>query len=386
MLTFALCDLDGNRLSSLTDRHNARVELGFNRGRTAKVDVSVEDPAAQMVHALRCNLKVWQRQSLIFNGPVLQPVRRAGNLVEIPAVGPEHRLAFAFVHQLAKFTTQDQSEILVDLIAHADEVLPAGGRSHGIIEGSTPASVDRTRNYPDGKNIWEAILEMSEVQRGPDFEFEPLDRTDGIVAAFNTFYPDAGRDLAQIVRFEYAGGYESLDELTLEESGEIVNRATVGGKARKGKRKDAYIAEHKDSQREFGVFASFEVLSDVKERDTLQDHAERLVKHSAYPMTFIDFVCKPEPPSLALRGGEDVEPTFGNPPLCGPDDDFWLGDSCTFADYTGGFNDEHVGKITDLTLQENDQGDCFVSGAAEPRLVSEGITGNLTFLREEKAT
>lgn len=363
MLSISVCNLDGEVLVPVLERRQTSIDVALNGQRFAKFRVSVEDAAAAAIAPLKTLVKVKLGTSLLFNGPILTAPLE-DEALSVSAVDPSHRLARAYVNGLAPFEDEDQSEILAQLVEHADasaSELADDVRSHGIIRGTLPATRDRKRDYPDGKNIWEALVEMSEVIGGPDFELEPLDRTDGVVAQLNTAQR-LGTDRTSQIRFEHAFGIDNVSELRPEESGEIINRAIVAGKSRKGKKPDAWKAELRDSMRAYGIHESFEVASDIKEIQTLRDHAEAVVAASAYPLTFF---------TLTPR----VEDSEGVPAF-GPDGDYWVGDTIGVESRQGLVERSLTGRITDATISEVEAtGEVQVALTCEPHLISGGITG-----------
>jgi hypothetical protein len=88
-------------------------------------------------------------------------------------------------------TVDDQTAIAWALITHHQN--KAGG-DYGITDGTTASGRKRTREYPveEHKNVFEALIQLSEVDDGFDFEFKP-DRS------FVTYYPRQGTRRSDIV-------------------------------------------------------------------------------------------------------------------------------------------------------------------------------------------
>lgn len=216
-LTWELLDPKGSRLAELKQRHpGAEVAIALNGKRTAQITLSLEDPAAELIRPFDRFLRVYLQNFLLFAGPIVVPrfdlstaagSAVAGEGVEVSAVDPSIRLAQSFTKDFARQTQIDQAEIMRRLMEHADrnatppasQGLPPGDiPHHGIVRGGWTGpftSILRDRSYPDGKQIWEALVEMSDVIGGPDFALTPVDaHGPGIWAQLDTHYPQQGTD------------------------------------------------------------------------------------------------------------------------------------------------------------------------------------------------
>lgn len=399
-LDWDLADLKGNRLIRLDNRRSGgNVEVGLNAARRAFCPLSLEDPALAIASAvdtvLRVVLKGPDEFSLpLFVGRVVIPEETSeadSSQLGLHAIDPMFSLerALARVVEGATwsarvFTATDQSAIMWALIA--------GAVDHGVIEGSLPASIARDRTYPPGKEVGPALIEMSEVIGGPDFELEPVITTGGTLARFNTYYPNQGTDRSASVVFVHGGSPQTALAFSHTPGGEeICNRfLAIGAPLDQEGEEEAppystnpsYLAEHAASIAKYGVFERREQWTDVQETETLQAHAESVVAASAYPTPYFDFSAAPE--QAEEETGEGVPPRFGI--------DYWLGDTIGIESYEGtadpdnGDDPTHslTGRVTDATVTELDSGQVAVKVSCAPSVSAAGVTGQaLTLLVPE---
>lgn len=88
-LKWALCDLDGNVLSYLTERlPGGSVVIERNGQRTAHLSVPVESDDGSLVSPFDTALKVWLNGDLIINGPVIAPRWASGSAIQAGNAGP----------------------------------------------------------------------------------------------------------------------------------------------------------------------------------------------------------------------------------------------------------------------------------------------------------
>lgn len=393
-LTWALCDAQGKRLAEIRERDGGSVTIPLNGIRTAVVNFSIEERAAALAYPLGVILKAWLGERIIFCGPILQP-RIASELatpsagsVEINAIDPGIYLQRAFVQSMPAMDNELQAEIMSRLMEEAD-ASPAeknnGILGHGIIDGNlNSGNKRRDRNYPDGKNIWEAMEQLSKVNSGPDFELEPLDRDDRTFARLNVYHPDQGSDRTERVRLQYGLGQHTAGDFTFEPDGsEVTNRATVVGQAKKGKRAPAYVAQVKESMRLFGIFERFEAIPDTDRVARLQSRAEALVASRAFPIEWFDVTPAVEIGGAAYGWARDasgapvqLDGSYGVPPRFAPDGDYWVGDRIRTDARVGEVDLSLDGRITDATIQEIDKaGNVMVDLTLAPLRIHGDVSG-----------
>lgn len=100
------------------------------------------------------------------------------------------------------YTSEDQGSIAWGLI---DSLNTAG--ETGIRLGAVEPTIQRDRTYPVGKHVGSALLQLSEVLEGPDFEFLPLDPvSEGGKLAELTVYASQGSDLEGELLWGFGSG------------------------------------------------------------------------------------------------------------------------------------------------------------------------------------
>lgn len=401
-LDLELCDRNQTVLTRLDNRRaGARVEIGINEARRGFCPLSLEDPA--YAHAdpvetiLRATLKGGPEDIVLLNGRVIIPEQgesEDGEELGLNAVDPLFQLDRALIRKAVgstweakTFTATDQSQIMMALIEAAT--------SHGIIKGSLPASVNRDRTYVPGKYVGSALREMSEVIGGPDFELEPVRASDGTLCQFNTFYPRQGEDKSADVVFAIGAAPYTATAFQFAPGGdEIVNRVVVIGAPLNNEGESpyatfpSYVAEHKASIEQYGLFEQVVQLEDVVEGSTLKAHAEAIIAASAVPVPYFDFVSAFE--QFSDEAGAGIPPVFGV--------DYWVGDTVGCHAYLDAArnNDsgqpvdaagnlieplELTGRVTDVTITETESGLLLVKSTCAPEVSSAGVTGEAISLK-----
>ena len=403
-LDLELTDRNQNVLTRLDGRRpGARVEIGLNAARRGFCPLSLEDPAYD--HAdpvktiLRATLKGGAEDKMLLNGRIIIPeqgVTEDGEALGLNAVDPLFQLDRALIRKVSgstweakTFSATDQSQVMWSLIEAAS--------THGIIKGDLPASINRDRTYIPGKEVGPALVEMSEVIGGPDFELEPVMASDGTLCRFNTYYPRQGTDKSNDVVFTIGAPPYTATGFQFAPGGdEIVNRVLVIGAPLNNEGEEeqpfatfpAYVAEHKASIAQYGLFEQVVQLEDVVEGTTLKAHAEAVVAANAAPIPYFDFVTAFE--RFSDEVGAGVPPIFG--------EDYWLGDTIGVRAYLGTARlndlDEPVnaagdlidplaltGRITDAVITETENGLLQVKSTCAPEVSSVGISGGPVTLK-----
>lgn len=384
-LSWVLTNPKGVRLAELRDRvPGAEVTIALNGQRTAKLALSLEDEAAAQVRPFDRFLKVFLGEEIIFGGPILVPRwLTAEGILDISAVDVSQRLVQAFTHNFDRQEGVGQADIMHRLILHANR--NSGGATgiplHGIVGGGPfEGNIGRDRSYPDGKQIWEALVDMSNVIGGPDFELRPEDTTTGFNwARFETYHPQQGDDKTDSVRLEAGLGRHTARDFNWEPGGgTIINRYTLAGQATSGTASPAWVAEQPESQKIFGIWEAFDADPDVTRITTLREKAESVVAANAFPIDFFDVT--PAPEEGGLIAGTDQR--YGVPPKFGPGaaHDYWIGDEISVAARVPpGLDVQLRGRVTDARLVEEDEaGNVAVELTCAPTVSAAGITGFAT--------
>jgi len=206
--------------------------------------------------------------------------------IRIQAIGWVEQFSQRLTGITQSYTATDAGQIAWDLI-NTSQNLTDG--DFGITQGTIQASVNRDRSYPPKKNIRDAIIELSEVINGFDFEITPE-------KVFNVYYPRIGQVREDIV-FTYPGnirkirfpvdGFQMANEVTALGAGsgnDVLNQTAVDTSSR------AAYKLRQLSVNKPGVGTETELLESA-------DEALRLGKSFIYM------------PSIVVDG--DISPRFG---------------------------------------------------------------------------
>ena len=185
----------GQAIEEITDARSRRYSKALNAAASWNFTIPGDDPQALVLSELAVDVAVYR------DG---RPMMR-GRLGSSQDQGTENVLTSQFAvlgyesilnrrHFLAptSYTQQDQSLIAWDFVQQAQA--RTGGalgitRGYGVGVGGQPL---RDRSYDVGKPIGEALVQLSQVIGGFDFEVDPGLR-------FNLYYPQRGRDTQQLL-------------------------------------------------------------------------------------------------------------------------------------------------------------------------------------------
>jgi hypothetical protein len=183
----------GNAIGDLVGARSKRFTFRLDEPSTVEWSMSGTDPGATFIDELTTDVEAWR------NGVRLLRARVGASSDDI---GPEdHSVAFSavdyrgvlarrLVWAAATYTGIDQVAIVRDLIADS-QALTAGNL--GITDATTATGRNRARTYEAGKNLAEAIQELSDVDGGFDWDISPE-------MELRTWYPARGasRDFAAV--------------------------------------------------------------------------------------------------------------------------------------------------------------------------------------------
>lgn len=364
-LSWSLTDLSQSPKASLLNRFGGQVTIGRSDRRTAQVTISPEDAAAAEVSALDRLLCVWLDEAPIFKGRLTVPLNGdpAGGgegSITLYAQDPAFQLERNFIRSLATQTGVDQSEIMARIVENVDPSV-YGYPSHGVKRGSLPATVNRDRTYADGTQAWQALVDMSALIGGIDFELEPFDGGGQRFVRLNT-YASQGSDKSASVALEYETGSFNAQGFTVQPGGDqVINQFTAAGQAETDDTTGeqlpapAYVASCVDSMSKYGVFAGFEALTDVTEPGTLAAYAALTVARYAYPIDNFTIVPGPEEGAYAGQYPDSVPPRFA------PDGDYWIGDTIAVRAEKPNGSYDLKGRVDAATFSEDEDGAVSVS-------------------------
>ncbi len=372
MLVYDLTDLRGRVVAEFEDRWDVQSYVGRNKIRTSQCTISMDDEAMQegVVKPLSTRLRTFLDGQIIFNGPVgLLGKDYETGTVTIPAADPWRQLEAAYVdvpvpwsayHPALAWMELDQGEIIWRLVAHGDASAlykSLGVPSHGIARGTIPLTRPRARAYEPGKQIAEAVTEMTQVIGGPDVELVPVARDDGIAVLLNT-HAWQGEDRTADVVFSYQTGTNNCVAFKEEQDGFATrNRFTSQGQSETvgdvEQPPPTFTKEEFWSMFYNGIWEGHEPRPDVSEQVTLQSHAEGELAKFAYPPSYVDLT----PRAQGFSEEHGVPPRFGPNP--NPSDphapDYWIGDIVSAEARQGNVRTDMIGRVEEATITELDK-------------------------------
>lgn len=194
-----------------------------------------------------------------------------------------------------------------------------------IAAGDIEPTKTRDRSYPIGTNRGEAIVNLTNVLDGFDFEVVPVDN--GTILGDFTVYARQGSDRADAT-FHYGprtlANCRGLRRETIPPANFV---RVIGGNGLVGQKYDAA------SIAKYDRWEYLESAGDVSEQATLDDKAQALVRPD--PIKVIRFTPDPE-----------------NAPR--PWDDFWLGDSVPFYANDDAVREEAIVRINEVQIVIDD--------------------------------
>lgn len=298
MYSLKIKDKNDNYIEEITSWQNFSYWWELNRPGGARITFNIDDikfdtnnffPARHYVDIFRGDRKIW---SGIFT-------LTSGNIGDISGnqtacfEGYLWLLRKMFISAAGKnFTYVDMGTILWTLINDFQN-LPNG--SYGITQGDISTGINKDRTYSPFKNIYDAFMEMSEVENGADFEITEN-------KALNV-YRLQGRRLSSV--FEYG---KNITKVYFNfNANDLVNSAYAIGS---GEGVDLLysIAHNIQSQEIFGLMQDTISHPDVVMKGTLIEHAKEWTKVFSEPTEIYAVNVKPFPdPTLKSYGiGDDI--------------------------------------------------------------------------------
>src|SRR6266498_879173 len=330
--TFVLADSAGGNRAELATATGRTLSFQRNSIPEAKLTISHEDPSAPELFAALANgiphLKAYRDGVLRFNGylaPFDEELEEDCKL-NLTFRGPFGRLLGdgqypgRFTGLSAAFGAVDAGQIAKTLIQATPSV---GISTTGTIEPTKAR--DRDYSYA---NIGEAIVNLTRVRDGFDFEVAPID-SGSPIGQFN-IYASQGADRTGTVLFQY--GPETLanvrtvrrQTLPPRNVARILGANGLVGNARDEPSIDAY-----------GEWWVQEQLTDISEQATLDDRAAAALRPT--PVNVVSF--SPDP-ALAPS----------------PWDDYWLGDAVSFYGRRGAFEESVTMRVNKVVVVIDDEG------------------------------
>lgn len=282
--TLEILDNTGSLVADLTGRAKARnIKLIRNGVYEAAFEVDLdmlEQYARQLTFDPRSILAVGQNQVKISrNGVPLfggQIMLHEGTLSEehkliVRAVGWLELLNNKYTASLKTFSATDAGTIAKTLI---DDAQTGSNASFGILtsSGYIQASVNRDRTY-EYQNVKEAIIRLSEVKNGFDFEFT-WDKK------FYVYYPQMGGTRTEFT-FEYPGNIKKI--VVSEDGKQLVTQAIVRGQGF-GEAQTVVTRDDTTAQTAYKVRTKILDEASVIETATLQDKGDEVLRVQGSPL------------------------------------------------------------------------------------------------------
>jgi hypothetical protein len=218
------------------------------------------------------------------------------------------------------------------------------------------------------------MLDMTGVIDGIDLSLTPLDRTDGILASLDTFYPNRGEDKSAEVVFECGLGLDNAANVIIEPAGdETVNRVTFQGVFTEGDPPNVYPSNQSQSQLQNGIYQAYVGRSDVIFTTTLEALAKDQCSAHAFPPDGFEITPALDDGTGRIRNPQTgeirrLDGRFAQPPQIGPSK-LWVGDTVGVRAYDRpAVQFEGAGRIYEITLT----GDA--DGAVIPQLKATPLT------------
>lgn len=204
-----IADLDDNIIGEFQNFSNLSFNHALNRESDCNFEISLTDEKAnsQMLQVGRREVfiyrqddgtatKVWAGVMVDLSGTLDQK----GDRVTVYAKGYLSLFKNRILLADRTFTATDAGTIAWTLI---DESQSLTDGDFGITQGTIEASINRDRTYDKYKNIYEAIVQLSEVENGFDFEITNAKE-------FNVYYPYRGDDLSTNQILEWGKNIQSI--------------------------------------------------------------------------------------------------------------------------------------------------------------------------------
>ncbi len=236
------------------------------------------------------------------------------------------------------YTTTEQAAIGFGLISATQ----ARG-SLGIVRGVGQATgIIRNRTYQAGQSVGEMLDNLSQVQRGFDYDIQPDARSTALT--FDVFHPARGTDRQEVL--DYPGLIASVNRQV--DPGQYANSVRMTGA-------DTLAAVRVDAT---GLASRPEGRWDLQLGDTDIDNTETLTDRAHRELTDRQFI---EPSwSVTLRQGAWRGP-----------DHLWLGDPVTLAVRSGRLDVVRTSLVQEVECAWNDNSDeptvSVVLGQVPPR-------------------
>lgn len=271
--TILVQNQSGNVLGEFETFRHLTFSKRLNNYGECSFSVPIDDPKINSLIALRRfsvwiyrdNLLVWSGEQVTRVGDLTD---KGNNWVTIYCFDWIEQLKHRYVSEEVTFTQIDAGDIAWSLINTAQTEYDMG-----ITEGNIEETMDRDRTYKNTQNIYEAIINLTNVINGFDFEINNS-------KVFNV-YAKQGIDRSNLI-LEY--GYNIKSMQIVENFKTPINRAIVIGDS--GEPEDPLRIDRNDAglQTIYGLREGLINELDVTEISTLEEKGDALIRKYGSPL------------------------------------------------------------------------------------------------------
>lgn len=325
-----LGDLSGQPLALFRQFTNGEVRDPLNDSRTARLVLSVHDPAAVEVRPLDRSLKVLYGDHLAFHGIILQAeTDYTAGTVTINAIDPSLRLKRQY-HRYGDLVVDLNYPVdgrglrmLVASTRNSEAQRARGVPSNHILRGldttthqAAPSEGGIWRRAERGSNVWETIINLSQTLGGPDFRLRPIDRENpgvynggaappaGFMVELDTA-DKLGDDLTETIAFEQGFGTNN-SEIVHTPDGDVVRNYWVqvypGGERGRADANRKALYHDEASWLKYGIFQGWESSGQRDSKEVLQAKAKAWVDAYKEVPDFVQVTPRIDVPGVPIYG------------------------------------------------------------------------------------
>lgn len=300
MYSLKIKDSNDTEINEITNWNKFNFNWEHNREDKANITLNLNTSKFNMtnLYAGKSYLDIYRYGVKIWSGILGDIIGSAGDItgeVTLTFYSYLWLLNFMFVSPAGKtFSSTDEGTILWTLIDDFQNLTTKS--DFGITQGSnSTTSTNRDRTYPAFKNLYEAFIQMTEVENGPDVD---IDQNKALQV-----WSERGRRTSFV--FEYGKNIKNLDfSISMAD---FANSVYVLGS---GEGQDQlYAVVHKaSSQDEYKVWQKVMLHPSVIETETLREHASQYASEFSQPIDVYSATLKAEDPSfLSYQVGDEVK-------------------------------------------------------------------------------
>lgn len=266
-----ITDLAGTELGEITQFNGLTYTHVLNREGDCQFEISLTDPNYDLLAIGSREIYIYRDTTLAWAGSLTLANGTFGGkneTVTIYAKGFFDLFRYRFTGASRIFSATDAGTIAWTLI---DESQALTDGDYGIDQGTIDTSVDRDRTY-EYKNVYEAIVQLSEVLYG--FDFDVTDTKE-----FNVHYPQKGADKSDNVIFDISKNLESID--FVQDFSEPANSIILLG-AGNGSAMPVVTRTDTNMRSQYKLRQLINAQKDVSETATLESIGDKQLRTTAY--------------------------------------------------------------------------------------------------------